>query len=53
MWLNNKLSFEHPLTKECSKPHCNNIKTYACLNCKEYYCKDCYIKHQNHTFKKI
>ena len=52
MWLNNKLSFEHQLTKECSKPHCNNIKKYACLNCKEYYCEECYLKHQNYTGSK-
>lgn len=47
MWMNEKLVFDHPLSKECSKQHCNNIKSVACLICKEYYCEECYEKHQN------
>jgi len=44
--INGKLVFEHPLTTKCSKPRCNNIKNVACLVCKEYYCDECYDKHQ-------
>jgi len=47
MWLNDKLVFEHTLSKVCDKPKCNNIKSVACLTCREYYCKECYERHQN------
>ncbi len=51
-WMNDALCFSKPLTKECSKPHCRNIKKYACLICEEYLCEKCYIAHQTHTGSK-
>ena len=47
MWMNDKLVFNHPLSKECSKSKCSNPKSIACLVCHKYYCKECYTRHQN------